>query len=393
MQVNYYRQGNAQGYEESWQACQFTADTDLSAFTARALVTINNQPFIRQHHVTYLTGKETSRAHHFAKHLAIQVLEQEKNGKVLWIDTCHGTHVSAAICREIAAHARDKHSLHFICLDVLGSQRDDVYWLTRSIENLIGDFKPSLVVIDNIDHFMPHCGINIASEFCNVVRDFTNHSETAFLLIGYNNLGKKASTTGNLGKLLFTAANDIFVLSTVRNVTTVRHVCGYDLRCNPDESQFQFTIGHDNLPVEANAPTNYKSSSISDDTLRDIVEDLLTPGQTIGPGEFIRQVNARHREIKQQNRDAALLNQALRLNLIELNNNDKSHSDSSVDRDNSTSQPTYVRPVHSKEINNPLTLPPLPKPAITKQESSGPLSSHCEPLPLSEQLSSTNECC
>ena len=74
MQVNYYRQSNAQGYDESWNSCQFTPDTDLSQFTVKPLVTINGQPFIRQHHVTYLTGKETCRAHHFAKHLAIQLL-------------------------------------------------------------------------------------------------------------------------------------------------------------------------------------------------------------------------------------------------------------------------------------------------------------------------------
>ena len=74
MEINYYRQPNAQGIQEAWESCQFTSDTDLSAFTSRPLITINGQPILRQHHVTYLTGKEFCRAHHFAKYLAIQFL-------------------------------------------------------------------------------------------------------------------------------------------------------------------------------------------------------------------------------------------------------------------------------------------------------------------------------
>ena len=75
MKINYYRYPSAQGEYESWQNCQFTHNTDLSPFTeVKPLVTLNGQPIIRQHHSTYLTGKDTCRAHHFAKYLAIQVL-------------------------------------------------------------------------------------------------------------------------------------------------------------------------------------------------------------------------------------------------------------------------------------------------------------------------------
>ena len=386
MQVNYYRQSNAQGYEESWNSCQFTHDTDLSQFTVKPLVTINGQPFIRQHHVTYLTGKETCRAHHFAKHLAIQVLSTPSSDgdKVLWIDTLHGPHVAAAIYRELADHVSDKHQLHFLCLDILGDQRGDVYWLTRNIEALIKQFKPSLVVIDDIDHFMPHCGINIANEFCNIVRDVTNHFDTAFLFIGYNHLGKKASSTGNLGKYLFTSAHDIFSLSTQREVTTVRHICGYNLSCNPDDSQFRFTIGPDNLPHEV-SPTlgNDKATPISDDTLCDIVTTILQPGQTITPSDFISQVNARNREIKQHDRDDALLNQAIRLNLIEpstdgtfttTSNKQASDKPGQPCRDSvAAPNPTSLNPSNLNEsVNNSLTLPPHPSSPSSQSSQSSP---------------------
>ena len=270
MKINYYRYPSPQGEQESWQNCQFTHETDLSQFTgSKPLVSINDQPVIRQHHVTYLTGKDTCRAHHFAKHLAIQVLTSTPQQpvevlqafslhnpgqapcKVLWIDTLHGPHICTSIYRELAAHAQAKQNLHFVCLDILGSQRDNFYAINRNIEALVRQFKPQLVVIDDIDHFMPFCGVRIATEFCRIIRDITNHSETAFLFIGYNHLGKKASTTGNLGKYLFLDASDVFSLTTQREVTTVRLVRSYDLSRCPDDTQYRFTIGDDNLPHEA----------------------------------------------------------------------------------------------------------------------------------------------
>ena len=301
MEINYYRHPNAQGEDDSWQSCQFTHETELSPFSkVTSLVTLNGQPILRQHHSTYLTGKDTCRAHHFAKFLAIQVLTSTTDNpapfspsstptsrqgcqgitgcqpvtpvdqpvtpvgqpatpankpaappcKVLWIDTLHNPYISTRIYQELVAHAPAKESLHFVCLDILGSQRENFYLINRNIEALIKQHNPELVVIDDIDHFMPFCGVHIATQFCNIVRDVTNHTETAFLFIGYNHLGKKASTTGNLGKYLFIDASDVFSLSTQREVTTVRLAKSYDMSRNPDRTQFQFTIGEDNLPHE-----------------------------------------------------------------------------------------------------------------------------------------------
>lgn len=74
MEINHYRLPDSQGLKEAWDSCQFTSETDLSDFNVKSLVTINGQPILRQHHSAYLTGKDTSRAHHFAKYLAIQLL-------------------------------------------------------------------------------------------------------------------------------------------------------------------------------------------------------------------------------------------------------------------------------------------------------------------------------
>ena len=189
--------------------------------------------------------------------------------KVLWLDTLHGPHICTSIYRELAAHCPAKENLHFVCLDILGGQRENFYAINRNIEALIRQFKPQLVVIDDIDHFMPFCGVHVATEFCRIVRDVTNHTDTAFLFIGYNHLGKKASTTGNLGKYLFLDASDVFSLSTQREVTTVRLARSYDLSRSPDDTEYRFTIGDDNLPHEVQRTPEASSPEVCDSTTSD----------------------------------------------------------------------------------------------------------------------------
>ena len=377
MEINYYRYPSAQGEDESWQNCQFTHETDLSQFTgSKPLVSINDQPVIRQHHVTYLTGKDTCRAHHFAKLIAAAVLAGDCPNvpsaqvhdtvpvtiettspadnrrhvtttratprSVLWIDTVHGPHLSAQLYRELEAHITGDAKLQLACLDVLGDERNNFHALNRRIQELIEQLNPALVVIDDIDHFMPFCGVNVATEFCRIVRDVLNHTETSFLFVGYN----------NLGKYLFIDANDVFTVSTQRQVTTVRYVRGFDLSNDPDLTQFHFTIGPDNFPHAADkAPA--VGSIMDSAVLAQCVTDVLQPGQTITPDELVTQITARHRQLKQQARSRAILNQALNLDLIQRPDNQ---------------QDTYTL---SPTINTSLTLPPHPStPSNESSESS-----------------------
>ncbi len=423
MEINYYRDANAQSHDESWQSCQFTSETDLTPFRSSELVTLNGQPYLRQHHITYLTGRETCRAHHFAKHLAVQVLStapSSKGCKVLWIDTLNGPHISASIFRELAQHAASKEALHYLCLDILGGQRDNHWWLARSIESLIRRLNPQLVVIDDMDHFMPYCGIRVAGEFNRVVRDAINHTDVAFLLIGYNHTGKKACTAGELGKQLFNSSSDIFSLSTVRDVTTVRHISGYDLHVHPSDSQFHFTIGPDNLPHEASQPRKAPASGIDDDTLRHIVDNIIQPDQDITPSDLLTQVRARHAQLKRDTRDAALLDQIHRLHLLtpsgipsgtpEGRDSGTSHAFNKVQGGSISapaSQPAVravrvngdaiavkghsskagslavpcaaaqQRPPQYHEINTSLTLPLHPQPSVPSVKSAPPVEAPC----------------
>ena len=183
--------------------------------------------------------------------------------------------------------------------------------------------------------------IPAAGMFCRIVRDVLNHTETSFLFVGYNNLSKKAATTGNLGKYLFIDATDVFTVSTQRNLTTVRYVRGFDLSNDPDATQFHFTIGPDNLPHPAEkAPA--VGSIMDSDVLARCITDVLQPGQTITPDELVTQITARHRQLKQLARSRAILNQALNLDLIKQPDNQQN--------------PYPLSPT----INTSLTLPPHP---------------------------------
>lgn len=59
-----------------------------------------------------------------------------------------------------------------------------------------------------------------------IVRDTHNHTETAFLFLGYNNLSKRASTTGDLGRFLFTGSNNIFSVTTQNDISRVKLIKG-----------------------------------------------------------------------------------------------------------------------------------------------------------------------
>lgn len=395
MNINFYRNHNSSQHD-AWQECQFASDTDLTSLTVHPLVTINGQAIIQQHHSTYLTGRETCRAHHFAKLIATAVLAGDCPNvptaqvhdtvpitikttspvdirphvtttratprSVLWIDTIHGPHLSAQLFKEFQAHAVGEAKLHLACLDALGEERDNFYALNRRIQDLIERLNPALVVIDDIDHLMPFCGVNVASGFCRIVRDVLNHTETSFLFIGYNNLSKKASTTGNLGKYLFNDATDVFTVSTQRQITTVRYVRGFDLSNDPDVTQFHFTIGADNLPHAADkAPAI--GSIMDSDVLARCITDVLQPGQTITPDELVTQITARHRQLKQQVRSRAILNQALILDLIKKSDNQ---------------QDTYTI---SPTINTSLTLPPHPSSESNMSSEPSPSSPSSEPSP------------
>ena len=385
--------------DDPWSQCLFNDNTDLSQFAAHPLVTIGKQPIIKQHQATYLTGRDTCHAHHFAKmvagaHLAgsytqapslkVNTIEPSKKSspssksttpRILWIDTIHSPYACAEFYQEMkdTFHFNDG-QFHLMCLDILGVFREDFCYLIGEVEQHIRRLKPTLVVIDDIDHFMPYCGINAASHFDHIFRDALNHTETAFLLIGYNHLSKRASTTGNLGKLLFTGSNSIFSVSTQDGISRVRLVRAFENRWSIPEAEFLFSLGEDNLPREIvkTVPSGSVSlTRVEHNTLQDIIREVIEPGETLTPDQLLTRVSNRKAQLNRIDRARTLITQALNLGLI--------------NKDSTTNSYTLTPSNLNDSVNNHLTLPAHPStiiPSETTASSQSSPSSQSSSIPV-----------
>ena len=404
MNIFHYRKTNCEG--DPWKDVLITGKTDLSDLKSRSIVTINGQTVLRQHSITYLTGRDTCHAHHFAKMLTAAVLsgsydrapglsvnlDNVQQGSVLWMDSVHGIHACADFFNEMITAFDPKHErFSLFCLDKLGSYRYEFYGVLNEFERAVKTLKPKLIVIDDIDHLMPYCGVNIASAFNHAIRDIINHTETACLFIGYNHLSKRASTTGNLGSLLFPAAYNIFSVTTQHAISTVRLIKSFNAQSNL-KAQFCFTIDDDNLPHEVikSVSESYDTSYMQQNTLRDIIGDVIKPGETISPDDLFDKINSRRQQLNRHDRTRTLIAQAAHLGIIQKapnNSNDYTLSPGSPCRDSVTAptvpasaqssvpglrhgpiesvQPSppcqhSATPPSTPAVNNSLTFPPHP---------------------------------
>ena len=363
--INYYREANLCG--NPWKDALFTSDSQLTGLRSRDLVTFRGQPILQQHHATYLTGKDTCRAHHFAKMLATAILKGQypdapgvsitcgdPKPTVLWIDTVRGPHACAELFREMVSGLDpDERRFHLLCLDVIGGDRDNFWEVTRRIEFYIKEIKPTLVVIDDIDNLMPYSGVTVATEFCRVIRDTINHTETSFLFIGYNHLNKRASSTGHLGKQLFPMASHVFSLTTAHDVTHVRLVNSLDLS-HARQDDFHFTVGGDNLPHEVvkaiqQGQQQPERDYVGQNTLRDIMGQVIPEGQALTPDDLTARVASRRAALNRIDRSRSLIAQAAWLGIIE--------KDDSGNYSLNSPNPLSHSDIQC-EINNSLTLPP-----------------------------------
>ena len=77
MKIFHYRldgRHNECGNDDPWGQCMFNSQTNFDDFKIKPLVTIGGQPVISQHEATYITGRDSAHAHHFAKMLAGAIL-------------------------------------------------------------------------------------------------------------------------------------------------------------------------------------------------------------------------------------------------------------------------------------------------------------------------------
>ena len=369
--------------DNPWSQWLINHETNSDEFTINHLVTIGGQPIISQHRATYLTGTDTCHAHHFAKMLAGTILSgcyqyapslttsptkpitielynglgpngttrhhttSATPGTVLWIDTIHSPYDCAQLYSEMKENFHfDDGNFNLVCLDMLGVFREDYYCVINRIESHISELKPALIVIDDVDHFLPHCGINVASTFNHIVRDTLNHTESAFLFIGYNHLGKRASTTGDLGKFLFPSSNSVFSVNTQNGISHVRIVKAFQYT-NNDTPEFIFSIGEGNLPhemVKTIPSGTIPSTIVEHSTLQDIISEVIEPDEKLSTEELAIRISKRQTQLNRINKARTIISQALTYGLIKKQNGSN----------------TYILCSNKLDppINTQLTLPP-----------------------------------
>lgn len=358
--------------DDPWGQCVINHETNLDDFKTYDLVAIGGQPIISQHEATYITGRDTCHAHHFAKMLAGAVIAGSYNhapslqvytshptpprhvtpsnpGTVLWIDTIHSPYDCVKLYREMKQNFPfNDGDFNLFCLDMLGVFREDYYTVIKYIEDHIRRLKPALIVVDDIDHFMPHCGINVASTFNHIVRDTLNHTESAFLFIGYNHLGKRASTTGDLGKLLFPYSTKVFSVSTQNGISRMNIVRAHEY-VNVDKPEFIFSIGDGNLPhelVKTMPSGNISPTFVEQHTMQDIITEVIEPGENLSPDELVTRISNRKAQLNRIDRARTLIAQALTYGLIKKQDGGNRYTLSTSKLEN--------------DVNTSLTLPPHP---------------------------------
>ena len=382
--MNVYHYLKNEFVDNPWEDMLITGDTQLDNFKSDTLVSINGQTVIRQHASSYITGKETCYAHHFAKMIAaahlkgsydhassLSVGTQHSSNKVLWIDSVHSIHTCADFFNEMTANF-DPERKHFamISLDKLGSFRFELFTLTRYIQFSIETAKPTLIVIDDIDHLMPYCGINAADMFNRAIRDTLNHTDAACLFIGYNHLNKRANTTGNLGKALFSTADNIFSVTSQHGISKVKLLKSFTVESNY-ETDFLFTVDMDNLPhqVVSAITEQHAEEFLQQNTLKDIFSEVIDSGQTISPDQLYDKLINRQQRLNRIDRTRALIAQAAQLGIIKKADNNTNNyilnhqSITPLDDDSAPLGPPCrdsVTAPTAPTVNNSLTLPPHP---------------------------------
>ena len=171
MNYDYYGVGaynRTPNFEEPFDKCVFTCQTDLSQFGVTPIVTNYGRPTLLNHEITLITGNECSRTAHFAKMLAATVLSNGeypfaaslnaniKGGRVLWIDSVNSIHSVAYIMDEFKSNMNiTPDNFKMICLDCLGTFHERRTIVAQVIAHATSETKPNLIVLNETDNLLP----------------------------------------------------------------------------------------------------------------------------------------------------------------------------------------------------------------------------------------------
>ena len=315
---------------------------NIVQYRPHAVLNINGTTVLHQHEITFLTGASHCRAHAFAKMIAgavingsypfaqsVKVAQHDDDKanhpfRVLWVDTVHSFYTCCGIIDDIKRNFNaSQENFKFVCLDVLGSFTKNHESLLSGIIDVIREFKPSLVIIDDLDHLAIDCGYNLTNNFYLMVREHLDHNDASFLCIGYNLTGKTKCTAGSIGKKLFDIASNVFRISNKDTTAIVHRVKGIT---SDDQFTFAFNINDKNFPQELIPTTGVDPTGdtiIEAAAVQDVFTALLPQDQEFTPHQLLDELDKSHSDIKRLMRHQRLIADALSRGI--LNRNDTGH--------------------------------------------------------------------
>lgn len=323
---------------------------NLGSYRPNPIINISGSTALHRHEITFITGTSNCRAHAIAKMLtaavingnypfaqALQVAQLEgddeeetqsssKNtgGKVLWIDSVHSFYTLCGFIDDLKSNFNvNNDNFRCMCLDDIGTFNECDERVHAEIIKAIREFKPDLVVIDDLDHLTPECGWMRADNFYLAIRETLDHYDTALLCVAYNLIGREKSTAGFIGKRLFPIANNVFRVTNRGLMAVLNRVKG--ITCD-DQFQFAFNINSRNFPQEViinKEDEELENQLLEKNTVQDIITTVIPKNEAISPDELLERLNKRAAELNRFNRNRHLIGKALACGIINRNDDGK----------------------------------------------------------------------
>lgn len=343
--MHYNRQPLIPDTLDPWESLFINIDNDdIANYRPHPIVNICGSTAIHRHEITFLTGSSHCRAHAMAKMItaavlngsypfahSLQVARQADSGKsddngtqpkvmpgkVLWIDSVHSFYTVCGFVDDFKRNINvNSDNFRVMCLDDIGTFNECDETVLQHIIKAIRDFKPTLVVIDDLDHLTPECGMNLANNFYLAIRETLDHYDTSLLCVGYNLIGRAKATAGFIGKMLFPVANNVFRITNRGTIAHVRRVKGVS---GDDQFEFAFTVNDQNFPQEVvmipdNTSVEARFAEVT--AVQDIFTSVLPADDALTPDELLTRLNKRHDDMNRLNRNRHLIAGALAQGII-----------------------------------------------------------------------------
>ena len=261
---------------ENDKDCIFSPDDidKLPVSNDPPIVTKDGATAINLHEIAFITGTEAARTAIFAKMIAATALcggeypfandmkTSFHDARVLWVDGISTPQAMVQLAKDMKQQFNaNRDNFRIIALTALGDDQVLVGHIYPLICDTVTEFKPNLIVINDLDYVFTNAIWRDASAFVEFLRDYVNYNEAAVCAVGHNLIGKVKRTTGYVGEIMFPLASTVYrVAERSKKQCEVTRVLCYKsmMQCPRD---FAFIINEHNFPQQVDTPTSPQSAS------------------------------------------------------------------------------------------------------------------------------------